>query len=252
MKRMKLQKLPRDYIMSFFIRPGRKISSAAPSEVMKKRPDIDASTPEEVEAFINRRLNEASTSSPYHGFSPTSSVRVREILQLARDGQQALPGFEGVFAEFKSQPPVDQVAKAKLAKSMAAFANHRGGYIFIGVADDGEIVGLPPECRLEKMWNELADVTTHKFTPFFRWDRGIFESQGKTVAVAYVYECEQKPVLSSVEYTKEIHPGTIYFRYNRSSEAIKPGDLLEMLRARDERVRALNSIGRVPTESSGA
>ncbi|WGM41269.1 ATP-binding protein [Caulobacter sp. NIBR1757] len=240
MKRMKLRGLARDHIMSFFIRPGRIISSAAPSEVMTKRPDIEAATPEEVEAFINRRLNEASTSAPYHGFGPTSSVRVREILQIARDGQQALPGFEGVFAEFKSQPPKDQVSKAKIAKSMAAFANHRGGYIFIGVADDGEILGLPDDCRLEKMWNEIADVTTQKFTPFFRWERGIFETQGKTIAVAYVFECEQKPVISSTEYTREIPPGTIYFRYNRSSEAIKPGDLLEMLRARDQKVRALS------------
>jgi hypothetical protein len=250
-KRMNLSGLPRDYIHSFFVRPGRVISPAFVSELDEKRPEIAPATTHEVEAFIARRLSEANRDDKHHGFGPTSSLRVREILQLSQEGQRALPGFESHFAEFKSQIPANKIGKANIAKSLVAFANHQGGYIFIGVANDGTAVGVPPAADVERFWDELSDVVTGHFTPFFQWDRGVVEFNGKLIAVAYAYEAAVKPIIASDGYTTEILPGQIFFRYSRSSEVIRAGDLIRMLNERDRQVLA-NGLGNLTLESGEA
>lgn len=228
---------PRDYITSFFVRPGRVISPAVVSELDKVRPDILPATREEITEFISRRLNESNSRAGDHGFGPTSPMRVREILKLSHDGQAALPGFESVFAEFKQVLPTDKDGRAKAAKCLAAFANHDGGYLFFGVDNDGGIVGVPTE-NIEKIWDELSDVLTRSFTPFFRWDRATVPMETRSIAVAYAYKSPDKPILATKDFTHEICEGQIYFRYNRSNETIRAGDLLKMLHERDRRVAA--------------
>jgi hypothetical protein len=227
-----LDKFPRDYITSFFIRPGRVISPAVVSELDRARPDILPATRGDVEAFINRRLNHTNPQPGQHGFGPTSSIRVREILKFSKDGQAALPGFESVFAEFKRDIPTDKISKAKVAKSLAAFANHEGGYVFMGVSNDGNIVGIPTE-KIENLWDQLGDVVTRHFTPFFTWERALVDMGSGSIAVAYAHKSLAKPIIATSDYTSEICAGQIYFRYNRSNEQIRAGDLLKMLHDRD-------------------
>lgn len=237
-KRMKLNRLPRDYIMSFFVRPGRAITPAVVSELAQKRPEIPPASEADVELYINKRINEANSLEPYHGFGPTSALRVREVLQLTKEAQTALPGFESHFAEFKSGLSSEKSEKAHVARSLAAFANHRGGYVFLGIADDGAIRGIAEDADLEAFWDELSDVISSHFTPFFRWDRGVVDVSGKRVAVAYAFAANEKPVIASSDYTNKIRSGQIYFRYNRSTEPIHPGDLLAILHERDHRAVA--------------
>jgi hypothetical protein len=249
-KRMNLNKLPRDYIMSFFVRPGRVISPAAVSELKKERPEIEPASLAEVEAFIQRRLSEATPPDAREGFDPTSSIRVRELLQSATEAQSVLPGFESFVAEFKSTLPTDKPGKAKVARTLAAFANHRAGYIFFGIENDGTICGLPDISLIEKFWDELSDVVMHHFTPFFRWDRSVVEIGGKNVAVAYAYEAPDKPVFACDGYAGEIFSGQIYFRYNRSTDLIRGGDLINILNERDR--RAIAVAGRAVTSPDPA
>jgi hypothetical protein len=233
-----LEEFPRDYITSFFIRPGRVISPAVVSELERVRPDILPATREEVTGFINRRLNEANAANRDHGFGPTSPVRVREILKLSDDGQAALPGFESAFAEFKRELPADKEARAKAAKCLVAFANNEGGYLFFGVENDGTIVGIPTD-RIERVWDELAQVLTNTFTPFFQWERAVVPMQDCSIGVAYAYKSADKPIVAAKEFTPEIREGQIFFRYNRSNECIRAGDLLKLLHERDRRMMSL-------------
>ncbi|WP_171012828.1 MULTISPECIES: helix-turn-helix domain-containing protein [unclassified Caulobacter] len=237
-KRMKMNGLPRDFIMSFFVRPGRKISAAAPNEIIKKFPDISPASNEEVAQFIERRIRETSNSDRNHGFNPVSSLRVHEILDLTSDGQSALPGFESHFAEFKREIPAEKAGKAKIARSMASFANNNGGYLFFGICDDGHIIGIDDSQNVERFWNDISDVVTRNFSPFFPWERSVVEISGKMIAVIYVFASDAKPIYSSSDFTKHIEEGSIYFRYNRSSEKIKAGDLFNILQKRDQRVAA--------------
>lgn len=237
-KGMKLCGYPRDRIISFFVRPGRTISPAVVSELDAKRPDVVPATKEEVQFFVSRKLNEANLETKDHGFSPTSSIRVREILQTSQDTSGTLPGFESLFAELKREVPNDKAGKAKIAKALTSFANHEGGYLFVGVDNDGQVLGVPDAINAERFWDEIADVVTRHFTPFFQWERNVVFVDEKRILVAYVSKSLEKPIIASAQYTGEILPGVIYFRYNRSSEAIHPGDLINLLHERDRRVVA--------------
>jgi hypothetical protein len=238
MKRMHHRGLPRDLIMSFFVLPGRLISPAVVFELDEKRPDIQPATDRDVEAYINRRLSEANASKPYHGFSPTSELRVRDVLQATSESQKVFPGFESHYAELKERLPIDKASRARTAKTLAAFANHVGGYIFFGIKDNGDICGVPDGTDIEKVWDELSDITNHHFTPFFGWERSTVEVGGKNIAVAYAHESDEKPIITTSDYGAEIKEGQIYFRYDRSTRLIRPADLIRILHQRDRKAAA--------------
>ena len=60
---------------------------------------------------------------------------------------------EGRELEFKTRVPAPQ----KMAKTVCAFANTRGGHIVVGVMDDGEIVGIVDEEVEKKLLLEAAN-----------------------------------------------------------------------------------------------
>lgn len=241
MKRMSANGMARDHIMSFFVRPGRKISPAVVAELDEKRPNVPPASDAEAAAYIRRRLAEASTSVPYDGFGPTSTLRVHEILQLSTEGQAVLPGFESAFVEFKSCVPNDKEGKARVAKAMVGFANREGGYIFFGVSDAGDIAGLEGSANIERFWDQIADVVGRHFMPAFRWDKAVVELDDKQIAVIYVYAADQKPIIAAHDFTASVTAGSVYFRYERSAELIRPGDLLQLLHERDRRTLATST-----------
>ena len=54
-----------------------------------------------------------------------------EIVKLIQDGENS-------YIEFKEDP----IDNKKLAKEIVGLSNHKGGFIFLGVNDNGEIIGL--------------------------------------------------------------------------------------------------------------
>jgi len=72
--------------------------------------------------------------------------------------RNAILSGEGREVEFKRGLPNDQ----KLARSLCAFANTRGGLLFIGVGDHGELEGAPhPELTAEK----IAEIAARRIDP---------------------------------------------------------------------------------------
>ena len=59
---------------------------------------------------------------------------------------------EGRQSEFKRGLPRDD----KTARSLCAFANTRGGMLFIGVLDDGRIFGVPHPQEVSQHLREIA------------------------------------------------------------------------------------------------
>lgn len=69
--------------------------------------------------------------------------------EMARDIPTLIRLGESEHLEFKStvrwdlrQGNVNKALSDVVAKTLAAFANHRGGTLLVGVADDGEVLGL--------------------------------------------------------------------------------------------------------------
>ena len=77
--------------------------------------------------------------------------------ELAEDLPALIKGGEGEHLEFKSsvrwdfrQEKINKALETVIAKTLVGFMNHRGGSLLIGVADDGEVVGLEHDYKTLK------------------------------------------------------------------------------------------------------
>lgn len=95
---------------------------------------------------------------------------------------------ENCFFEYK----MDKVEPAKLVKEISAFANTYGGYIFLGVDDNKNIVGCTA-------WNEQRiHITIHNgITPTPQFDVKCFSADSKIIYVIKIEEGAMPPYITN-------------------------------------------------------
>jgi ATP-dependent DNA helicase RecG len=98
-----------------------------------------------------------------------------EVLELIKIG-------EGWTIDFKEKPP----KPAKLAETIVSLANHQGGYILIGINDEGRVVGYSP--TKEDMVNILRAARDCSSPPIEFVDIQEVEVEGKPVLVLQISE----------------------------------------------------------------
>lgn len=98
----------------------------------------------------------------------------------------AIRSGEGREVEFKRGLPSDY----KVARSLCAFANTRGGLLFIGVDDRGELVGAPhPQATALKLREIAARRVSPPLEPLIRCVR----LEGVQLVVVRVAASRQRP-----------------------------------------------------------
>lgn len=108
---------------------------------------------------------------------------------------------ENDYVEFKSslrwdfeQGNVNKLMEYVIAKTIAAFMNSEGGKLFIGVADDGEVLGIEKDCQTLKNKNkdgfllQLTQVINQYLGKEFNQyvSAKVVEIQGKEICVVTV------------------------------------------------------------------
>lgn len=86
----------------------------------------------------------------------------------------------------------------KIAKSISAFANTRGGRLLIGVKDNGTLAGIRSEEELYMI--EAAATTFSKPKVSIQFEE--FHIDGKTILIANIPEAKEKPVYAKDETGK--------------------------------------------------
>ena len=103
--------------------------------------------------------------------------------------KQIIDGGESITVEFKQ-------SKGKLNKdvfeTVCAFLNRNGGHLFLGVRDDGEIIGIKDE-EIEKIKKEFVTSlnNSNKISPTAYISITGVEIKGKNVLYAYIPESSQ-------------------------------------------------------------
>ena len=99
---------------------------------------------------------------------------------------ETVAGGEGICTEFKRliHPP------AKIARSIAAFANTSGGHILIGVDDDRRIVGISSE---KEMLEIIDDALKIHIEPMPSLDVHVEEYKRRMVLIVTIPESPDKP-----------------------------------------------------------
>ena len=87
-------------------------------------------------------------------------------------------------------------------ETLAAFANSRGGRLLVGVADDGDAIGVDIGKETVQNWiNQVKIATSNILIP----DADLIEIEGKTVVMVSVAEYPIKPIACRGRYFKRVN-----------------------------------------------
>ncbi|PJJ82060.1 putative DNA-binding protein [Salinibacterium amurskyense] len=123
------------------------------------------------------------------------------------------------------------------ARTMAAFANSRGGYILFGIEDKPRVaVGLTGKSKInfdDLDQAKLTESLNQLFSPEIHWTLGLIElAGGLTLGAIYTFESDDKPLVATKNYQQQnakILEGDILYRYNSRSQRIKFPELKRLL-----------------------
>lgn len=180
-------------------------------------------------------------------------IEVRKILSAVTPSGN-LRSRESNTVEFKES--FNKNSTAKYAKTMAAYANNRGGYIIFGVKDNPrEIVGLKNNNFENLSQEQFTDAINSLFSPAIDWECGtltILAEQVKIVSnekvekeiieikIGWLYaeQAENKPVIAQKSDSGEkITSGDVFYRYRARSEKIKYAEMRRIIEERTSKER---------------
>lgn len=127
---------------------------------------------------------------------------------------------------------------AKYAKTMAAFANNRGGVIIFGIKDNPRtVVGIYDEFGALPQ-EKFTDFLNSLFAPELNWESGIVSTNKGDVGYIFTEEATNKPIIAQkTENSEKINSGDVYYRYRARSEKIKFSEMQRLIEDKVQRER---------------
>lgn len=114
-------------------------------------------------------------------------------------------------------------------KEIVAFANSGGGEIFVGVADDGTVVGVEHIAQeMERIGNMIRDGIRPDLTAYT--SMRTVEADGHEIIALSILSGEKKPYHLS---DKGLKPGGVYVRHGISSVPASENMIREMIKSSD-------------------
>ena len=134
-----------------------------------------------------------------------------------------MPYLESETVELKS------VVVDDIKKEIVAFANSDGGTLYVGVRDDGEVVGLDdPDGATLQISNMARDVIKPDVTMFIHYKT--IENDGKKIVEVKVQRGTDRPYYIS---KKGMRPEGVYVRQGFSSVPATDSAIRRMIKATD-------------------
>ncbi|MHB1527217.1 MAG: AlbA family DNA-binding domain-containing protein [Candidatus Dormibacteria bacterium] len=151
-------------------------------------------------------------------------------VEVPRDPESDLEAMiatgECATIEFKEQMPGDHKSKQRLFKTVAAFANGRGGTLLVGVTDSGVPVGLDPT-TIEVARTRLNDFTRAIVVPTPEFEIRRVKVGSKALLVLEVGAGSDHPYGIHLEHNG---PVEYYIRRNGSSFHATPDEVRALAR----------------------
>lgn len=150
-------------------------------------------------------------------------IDLKEIFKSHSKVPDRLITRESNWLEFKKS--FNWNSKSAYAKTMAAFANNRGGYLIFGVDSSPKtLIGLSSNNFENLDEATISGYLNSIFSPEIIFKKTVYEIHNKKVGVIYIDESKNKPVIA-IKTDNEVKEAEIYYRYNARSEKIKYAEL---------------------------
>lgn len=153
---------------------------------------------------------------------------IKQILQNI-DERGYLKHRESGTIEFKESFDIKNMPQ--YSKTIAAFANNKGGYILFGIKDSPrKLTGIDKDKFDNIKQEKISTFLIDHFDPEIKRDIGLIEIEGKYFGYIYTYEAEEKPVICKKNAgNNDIRSGEIYFRYRGQSRKIAYSELRKII-----------------------
>ncbi|HYV44486.1 MAG TPA: RNA-binding domain-containing protein [Myxococcaceae bacterium] len=144
-------------------------------------------------------------------------MTAEEVEKRARLGEDSVTEFKGLVQNSY------QIDAKDIAKSITALANSRGGHLFLGVEDDGDITGAGDVTQVDALMRQVSQACEHNIQPATICDIEKIEVRAVIVLVVTV-----RPFSPDRPY----HVGGKYYirDVNRSREARRE-ELIRLLQS---------------------
>lgn len=166
---------------------------------------------------------------------------LREIFKVDRKFPDRLASHESSSVEFKES--FNFKAFSRYAKTMAAYANCKGGLIIFGVKNNPRTFPGLVDKKLEAFSSlDPERVTTalnDNFAPEIRWKHGTHTFKGRNFGYIYTFEAAEKPVIASRNFGEDVSEGAIYYRYGGKTQLIRFPELRQIMDEVKEREQRL-------------
>lgn len=133
--------------------------------------------------------------------------------------------------EFRESETVElkQIVVEDVKKEIVAFANSEGGVLYVGVADDGTVMGLEnPDETTQQLTNMVRDSIKPDVTMFVRYQT--LEADGKQIVAVHVQRGTDRPYYLA---RKGLRPEGVYVRQGTSSVPATDTAIRRMIKETD-------------------
>lgn len=233
-------------IQFYFNRQDRAVNSGRISGIKHRDygPEVPQASDEALSAFM------ANFASPELS-APGIVVKTAPVAPLDAMDEKMLRSFfskvaNGVWCctagetdEFECKEGFSLRNFSKPLRTIAGFANNRGGYLFFGVKDKPlgfAVSGLADDRFTDTDQNKFSQTIRSVLEPTPRFRVASLKLDALTVGVIHVEPHSAKPVIAS-KTEGDVAEGAIYYRYPGETKAICYADLRAILDERDQRSR---------------
>ncbi|OSQ44769.1 helix-turn-helix domain-containing protein [Thalassospira sp. MCCC 1A01428] len=201
------------------ISTGR-ISNIKNNQIAKYVP-IPAASLQTTEEFLRNTIH--LNNEP----DPLSELKLATLIPTKKENPEQLDIKETNIIECKEGFNLPM-------KTIAAFANNKGGYILLGVKDKTwEIKGISDRKLSDFDYNKWNQRVISTLGIEIEFSHKVLQYADKKIAIFHISEAHTKPVIFS-KNIDDAHEGHIYYRYAGEDRLITPLDLQNII---DERVR---------------
>lgn len=226
---LKSGKHTKDQIISLFSRPERTVNPYRLAEIAKGTAfkDVEEAEDVQVAAFLKSFQRVEDARRAFIDSSPLHPVNLRLLLTL-KEGTEELLIEE--TDRFECKESLNFGSKALYARTIAAFANARGGIILFGIRDaDRKVVGIKQGRLKDYDPAKLNQYLSSSLTPTPTWQKGEIEIAGKTVGVFFLPQATERPLICTRDDGDDLREGDIYFRYPGENRRIKYAELAAII-----------------------
>ncbi|MEN5081825.1 ATP-binding protein [Bosea sp. TWI1241] len=240
-KAMLAEGIKNDAVHFYFNRADRLLSSGRITQIKQGKygAAVPAASRAETAAFIaDWKCRQLAGAIP-QAAHPTDAATVTALFELI-EGSWALRLGETDKAECKLGFRLDPLDRfADVIRTIAGFANNKGGYVLFGVRDGTRIAeGLQGNAFIDADPAAINRALIASLDPVPHVTKTTLVLGGAQVGVLYVEPHDHAPVVALRNISDCVKEGAIYYRYVGETRLIKPGELRQIIASREQRAVA--------------